>query len=652
MNVIIQKAISKVFPKQQKRPSKKQPYRKRIDFSKECQFAKRVFKRAQRALKCDKTNLNRRQQYIQEKKKYKKFLYNFMRKSKITAIHKLNDLENKDPKDFWKQLKQIISPCEDYTKYISPENWLQHFKSVLQTAPSETTNAQFQSYVEASLPNLEKVAEQSEALNATITEREIHKSIKGLKSGKAVYFDEISNDALKSGYEELKEALTHLFNIIYGQGVYPDAWCDGFIVPIHKKNNIMDVNNYRGIIISSCIGKLFLRIITRRIEDFMISSHKWSFNQCGFKPDHRTEDSIFILNTIFEAYVTKQNAKVYLAFVDFSKFFDKINRSYLLYRLLKYGITGKAYGIIKSMYGNTGYTVRVNDFVSPRFIGNLGVKQGCWLSPTLSNIFQNDLHEIFSNGRSDPVFLGNTHLNSLSWADDLVLMSTSKEGLQKCLDNLQSYCCKWGLEVNAEKTKTMTFSKRRVLLDKPLIFGDSPLEDVDAFNYLGFCIKHNNDTSGIINDRVLKARRVTHMLMQCLSINRHNKSPLLSLKLFDKQIVPILHYGAAIWSVPKTNNYIYLNYNNGAETRNIVTEALRDAHGNEIPYVFARKVDKCPINNSTDNRRILVKLQYIADKENLLRERPNIISNYHDKRENQDEKLHQYFCKRSLNISK
>ena len=98
------------------------------------------------------------------------------------------------------------------------------------------------------------------------------------------------------------------------------------------------------------------------------------------------------------------------------------------------------------------------------------------------------------------------------------------------------------------------------------------------------------------------------MLMQCLSINRHNISPLLSLKLFDKQIVPILHYGAAIWSVPKTNNYIYLNYNNGAETRNIVTEALRDAYGNEIPYVFARKVGKCPINNSTDNRRILVKL--------------------------------------------
>ena len=123
----------------------------------------------------------------------------------------------------------------------------------------------------------------------------------------------------------------------------------------------------------------------------------------------------------------------------------------------------------------------------------------------------------------------------------------------------------------------------------------------------------------------------------------------MSLK-FDKQIVPVLHYGGVIWSVPRTNNYICLNYNKWCwNQRNNVTGALRDACGNEIPYVFARKVGKCPINSSSDIRRIMVK--YIADKEKLLHERPNIISHYHDKRENQDEKLHPYSCKRFLNTS-
>ena len=70
--------------------------------------------------------------------------------------------------------------------------------------------------------------------------------------------------------------------------------------------------------------------------------------------------------------------------------------------------------------------------------------------------------------------------------------------------------------------------------------------------------------------------------------------------------MPIFHHGATIWSVPKTNNHINLNKNNGTETRNIVTEALRDIPGNEIPHIFARKVGKYLVNNNTEKRRILM----------------------------------------------
>ena len=146
--------------------------------------------------------------------------------------------------------------------------------------------------------------------------------------------------------------------------------------------------------ISSCVGKLFLRILTKRIDDFMEGSGKWSKNQCGFKNDHRTEDNLFLLKTIFEKYVKKEKKKVYLAFIDFSKFFDKINRHLLLYKLLKYGITGNLYKIIKSIYSNTNYSISIGGDVSPVFQAQNGVKQGCCLSPTLSNLFQNDLHDI------------------------------------------------------------------------------------------------------------------------------------------------------------------------------------------------------------------------------------------------------------------
>ena len=62
------------------------------------------------------------------------------------------------------------------------------------------------------------------------------------------------------------------------------------------------------------------------------------------------------------------------------------------------------------MFANMGYTIRVSDHLSPRFIASLGAKQGCCLGPVLSNIFQNDLHDIFKAGNCDPVVLGHEPL--------------------------------------------------------------------------------------------------------------------------------------------------------------------------------------------------------------------------------------------------
>ena len=157
---------------------------------------------------------------------------------------------------------------------------------------------------------MERIAQQSEILNANINDLEISRQVKGLQSGKSTYLDEILNEALKTGYEELKRPLVHIFNIIYSHGVYPDNWCDGYIIPIHKKNDVLSANNYRGIIISSCIGKLFLRVVAKRMDEFMTASCKWCVNQCGFKSDHRTEDILFIINTLFDSYITQQNKVV------------------------------------------------------------------------------------------------------------------------------------------------------------------------------------------------------------------------------------------------------------------------------------------------------------------------------------------------------
>ena len=61
----------------------------------------------------------------------------------------------------------------------------------------------------------------------------------------------------------------------------------------------------------------------------------------------------------------------------------------------------------------------------------------------------------------DPVKVGSSTINSLSWADDLILMSTSEKGLQKCINKLSDYCFKWGFEINVNIKKCLIMSESR-----------------------------------------------------------------------------------------------------------------------------------------------------------------------------------------------
>ena len=89
-----------------------------------------------------------------------------------------------------------------------------------------------------------------------------------------------------------------------------------------------------------------------------------------------------------------------------------------------------------------------------------GVRQRCILSPLLFNLFINELPLSFNASNTDPFTLPNgTKLNSLLYADDLVILSKSKTGLDNCLKVLECFNEKWLLNVNYRKTKILVFQK-------------------------------------------------------------------------------------------------------------------------------------------------------------------------------------------------
>ena len=80
------------------------------------------------------------------------------------------------------------------------------------------------------------------------------------------------------------------------------------------------------------------------------------------------------------------------------------------------------------MYNRHKVHVRLSEGLLQPILTTIGVKQGCGLSPLLFNLFINKLPEIFDKS-CDPVKVGNLEVNSLLWADDLVILSSSEKGL-------------------------------------------------------------------------------------------------------------------------------------------------------------------------------------------------------------------------------
>ena len=91
------------------------------------------------------------------------------------------------------------------------------------------------------------------------------------------------------------------------------------------------------------------------------------------------------------------------------------------------------------------------------------MRQGCSLSPTLFNIYINQLARTLEQSAASGMTLVDTEIKCLLFADDLVLLSPTKEGLQQHLDLLHSFSQTWALTVNLSKTKIMIFEKRSSL---------------------------------------------------------------------------------------------------------------------------------------------------------------------------------------------
>jgi exonuclease III len=465
-----------------KKKTRKKEYKH--GYSKSCKDAKAEYYKSKNVYrktpnKCNLDNLRAKS------KVYKKAVKKHKDESHKQFISHLKNLKGNDPKMYW----NIINAKKKGDVKASVQSLYDHFKELSDKVDD----------IENDINESQNLNLDVSSLNCIITADEIVKLAKKLKNNKAAGIDQIKNEYIKFSMDKMLPIYVYLFNKVLDSGTIPDDWSMGLIVPVYKKQGSeQDPNNYRGITLLSCVGKLFTMLINERLHTFLECNNLLSENQAGFRKSYSTLDHIFLLKCIIDLCKFKKQ-KLFCAFIDYQKAFDTVWRDGLWYKLYtQNGVEGKLLNVIKNMYTNIKSCVFVNGVKSDSFCSMIGVRQGENLSPLLFSLFVNDIEDYLLDSGGKVLDFKDDNMNNylklfvLMYADDTVILSNTAKDLQNALDNLKLYCNRWKLKVNPTKTKVTIFGSRKVKAGKyEFMYDGKSVDIVDSFKYLGVIFNFN-----------------------------------------------------------------------------------------------------------------------------------------------------------------
>ena len=171
------------------------------------------------------------------------------------------------------------------------------------------------------------------------------------------------------------------------------------------------------------------------------------------------------------------------------------------------------------------------------------MRQGCSLSPTLFNIYINTFSRALEKAAAPGLTLLESEVKCLLFADDLVLLSPTMEGLQQHLDLLHRFCQTWDLTVNLSKT---VFQKRASRQDHKFQIPSRyccPRAHKKNYTYLGLNISTTSDFHKAVNDLRHKARRAFYAIKRNINVNIPIR---IWLKILESVIEPIALYGCEV----------------------------------------------------------------------------------------------------------
>ena len=159
---------------------------------------------------------------------------------------------------------------------------------------------------------------------------------------------------------------------IIHDGKVPSDWEQSFIVCLYMgKGNALERGNYHSLKLTEQVMKVQERIVDGLIRQLVSIDD----SQFGFVPGRGTTDTIFVVRQLQEKSLAA-NKRLYMAFVDLEKAFDRVPHKVIWWALRKLGVVEWIVRLLQGMYANAWIHVCVGEGYSEEFEVKVSVHQG------------------------------------------------------------------------------------------------------------------------------------------------------------------------------------------------------------------------------------------------------------------------------------
>ena len=393
--------------------------------------------------------------------------------------------------------------------------------------------------VEAEIQDIDFKTNNEEDYNCNLTYEELELALEGSKDAFPGP-DDIPYILLRKMSTANKKSLLKFYNFIWNSNSIPKQWKLAVLIPLLKPGKLAsDMNSYRPIALTSCLCKIYEKIIVQRLNFYLEVNEVLKPYQSGFRKGHSTYDGLVRLeNDIRESFI--RDEYVIAVFLDIEKAFDSVWHHGLLRKIYEHGLRGHLPLFLKSFLANRKIKVRIGATYSKSASLACGVAQGSVVSPTLFSLMINDIFDRCPHNVQRSLFADDGAI----WIRCAVL-EDGQEIMQEAIDAIESWMEKWGLRVSTLKTNVMLFTRKRQQ-QLTLVMKGELLTMVKEYKFLG--ITFDCTLTWASHIRKMKEKCQTPLrLLKTITNNKLGADRKMLIRLYNMLIRSIVDYGSLIY---------------------------------------------------------------------------------------------------------